>query len=164
MLDMNPIYDQLKRIADCLELIARKELALAPVQDAPKAPGLAPSATVAQSQLFDPPSEVQESESPVKTIGRGRPKKTAAPLAEAVAKAELNQDLQVQAQVPPKHTEADVREHLMRYVQRNTKEEALALLRKYKAMKIKDLQPQDYDPIIADMQTDEELHHGKAKK
>lgn len=160
ILDMNPIHDQLKRIADYLELIARKDLGVT----YPKVETKTTNA-VAQGELFDIPAPIQpeapQQEAP-KTARRGRPPKDSVQVTQTQI---LDQTLEeTAAQVKPKYTEADVREHLMRFVQRNTKDEALALLHKYQAAKIKDLKPIDYDAIISDMKTDEDLHHGKAKK
>lgn len=158
-LDLSPIYEQLKRIADYMELIARRELTMQGLE--PKAH--AASAAPKQMELFDTPqaSEIP-TPTPAKTKTKGMPKK------DSVEKAKtetLTEDLKETAEkLVPKATEQDVRENLMRFVQRNSKDEALALLKKYGAMKIKDLKPIDYDPIVAEMKADEELFHGKGKK
>lgn len=161
LLDMNPIYEQIKRIADYMEIIARKELVAGPTK--PNVVSVSPE-TPKQMELFDVPviSEKPTTGPAVSKKSPGRPKKDSV---ENAKMQDLNAELQSTAEnLQPKATENEVREQLMRYVQRNSKDEALALLNKYQAAKIKDLKPQDYDPIIADMKADEELHHGKTKK
>ncbi len=159
MLDLNPLYEQLKRIADYMELIAKRELSMAVVEPKePKAPAVAK-----QLDLFDTPATTEVAAGTAPVVKKpGRPKKDSV----AQAKTEdLNAELEKTAEaIVPAATEQDVREGLMRFVQRNTKDEALALLKKYGAMKIKDLKPVDYDPIVAEMKADEELFHGKGKK
>lgn len=158
MLDLNPIYDQLKRIADYMELIAKRELSMAVVE--PKEPRVPPAAK--QLDLFDTPAATEVPTTTVVVKKPGRPKKDSVDKAKV---EDLNAELEKTAEaIVPAATEQDVREGLMRFVQRNTKDEALALLKKYGAMKIKDLKPVDYDPIVAEMKADEELFHGKGKK
>lgn len=160
-LDFNPIHEQLKRIADYLELLAANSFKIPTIKDVPNA--AAQPGTAVQLPLFDTPAVGAETPvAPVVEKKKGRPKKDSV---EQAKMEDLNAEIvKTEETIVAKATEQDVRENLMRFVQRNTKDEALALLKKYGAMKIKDLKPVDYDPIVAEMKADEELHHGKGKK
>lgn len=159
-LDFNPIHEQLKRIADYLELLAANSFKIPSNKDVPNA--AAQPGTAVQLPLFDAPTGTEVAATPVVEKKKGRPKKDSVEQAKA---DDLNAEIvKTEETIVAKATEQDVRENLMRFVQRNTKDEALALLKKYGAMKIKDLKPVDYDPIVAEMKADEELFHGKGKK
>lgn len=160
-LDFNPIHEQLKRIADYLELLAANSFKIPALKDVPNT--AAQPKVDTQLPLFDIPTQGTET-----TTGQAVEKKRGRPKKDSVEQAkvdDLNAEIvKTEETIVAKATEQDVRENLMRFVQRNTKDEALALLKKYGAMKIKDLKPVDYDPIVAEMKADEELFHGKGKK
>ena len=161
-LDFNPIHEQLKRIADYLELLAANSFKIPSNNDVPNK--AAKPGTDVQLQLFDTPTNGSETATAPIVVGKkkGRPKKDSV---EQAKSEDLNAEIiKTEEAIVAKATEQDVRENLMRFVQRNSKDEALALLKKYGANKIKDLKPVDYDPIVAEMKADEELFHGKSKK
>lgn len=158
------IEQNLERIATALETIAAGLSAATPSLNAVVgARAEKPVSASPTESFFDTSGNV--SAAPVaETPKKGRPRKTET-TASAPTPTPAPAVVSAPEPVASKTTEAELREHIRTFVQRNNTQAALDLIGKYGAKKIKDIQTSDYDAIAAACEADRKKHEAaKATK